>query len=69
MKYVYVIFKDEAEKVFIMRDIQVNTCVFAGAVGNVKEVERGELIKPETDRTFIGALINKQNEYMAKQTI
>lgn len=70
MKYIYVIFEDEANEVFIMRDVVVKNCVFAGAVGDVKEVERGEIIRPtesENDNLFfIRELLNKKNEYENK---
>lgn len=69
MKYKYVIFEDVVGKVFVIRDTLVKTCVFAGSIGELKEVERGTLIKPESDRNFLSALFNKKEEYLSKRLL
>lgn len=72
-KYNYIIFEDEVGEVFVIRDIQLKYCLFGGATGNVREVERGTIIKPESEKNntlfYIGALINKRKEYKAKRVI
>lgn len=70
-KYNYIVFEDEAGKIFVIRDIQLKDCLFAGSVGNIKELERGTWIRPESDKdntfSYIGKLINKRKEYMTKR--
>lgn len=67
-KYKYLVFEDEAKHVYVIRDIQLKDCVFAGSIGKIKEIERGVFEKPENGSRFgyLGLLINKRREYLAK---
>jgi hypothetical protein len=70
--YKYLVFEDEAKQVFVIRDIQLKDCVFGGSVGKIIEIERGIFKEPETEEEknnslyFLGMLINKRDEYLAK---
>lgn len=67
-KYGYLVFEDEAKQVYIIRDIQLNDCIFGGSIGKIKEIESGIFEKPENGSHFwyLGQLINKRREYLAK---
>ncbi|WP_252225327.1 MULTISPECIES: hypothetical protein [unclassified Clostridium] len=70
IKYVYVIFEDEKRNVCIIRDILEKTCAFGGMEGKITEVKRGVFTEEEYKKanySFIKALINKKNEYLANR--
>jgi hypothetical protein len=70
-KYRYIIFEDELGKVFVIRDCQLKDCLFAGSVGELREVERGIIERPENNYDssyYLGAIIAKKNEYLARMS-
>lgn len=70
IKYVYVIFEDENRNVCVIRDILERNCAFGGMRGKITEVKRGVFTEEEYKKancSFIKALINKKNEYLANR--
>lgn len=67
MDYRYVVFEDEEGRILIVRDILVKGCVFANMVGNVREIDRGILVKSEADNDYLRAYFSKQKEYEEKR--
>jgi hypothetical protein len=67
-EYKYLVFEDEAKHVYVIRDTQLRDCIFARSIGKIKEIERGIFEKPESGSRFgyLGQLINKRREYLAK---
>lgn len=67
-EYKYLVFEDEVKQVYVIRDIQLKDCIFGGSIGKLKEIERGVFEKPENESRFgyLGLLINKRKEYLAK---
>lgn len=49
----------------------IKKCAFGGSIGEVKEVERGIITKPEREKGntlyWLDALINKRQEYQARK--
>jgi len=68
----YVIYEDEERKVYILWAHMVHNCIFAGSVGELKVVDRGEVIRPESEKDnttyYLGELFKKEKEYITNRS-
>lgn len=65
-RYEYVVFKDEIGEILVINARAEKDCMFAGMIGEIKELERGVILKPE-EGNYLGALFNKKHEYEQMQ--
>ena len=69
-KYNYIVFKDRIGELFVIRDIQLKDCMFAGNLRDLKILERGTWERPESEKDntsfYIEKLINKRKQFLSK---